>query len=349
MGPCRLVVLRIAAAALAAAAIGAQASTAAFDRALQLSLAPSVVKIEAITTSGRYSLGSGVVVTSEQVVTNCHVTRDAVSIRVVRGALRHDVMQQRANVERDLCLLRVPELAAKPVELGDSASLKRRQALLGIGFTGGIGLHFSDGEVVALHRHAGSHVIQSSNGFTSGASGGGLFDAAGRLVGILTFRLRGGAVDYFSAPVAWVRQLIASDDGPFERVAPVGGRAFWEQAPPAQAPFLEAAALSVRGRWGELAQLAERWTAQDVDDAQAWTYMAQAYMRLDQPGDAVRAWQQVVALDDDDALAWQQLGVAYARSGRLNEARRTLVTLRRLPGARAQELASELAALIDNS
>jgi S1-C subfamily serine protease len=42
-------------------------------------------------------------------------------------------------------------------------------------------------------------VIQTSTAFTSGASGGGLFDEDGRLVGILTYRLRGASGYYFSS------------------------------------------------------------------------------------------------------------------------------------------------------
>jgi serine protease Do len=159
-------------------------------REFQLQLAPLVLKVEA-AVPGRYSIGSAVVVGPDRVVTSCHVTRQARAIDVLRSGLRHPVQSQHADVEHDLCVLHVPGLGAAPAMLGSSAALERRDPVLAIGFTGGLGLQFSEGEVVALHRHAAAAVIQSSNWFSSGASGGGLFDSGGRLVGILTFRLRG--------------------------------------------------------------------------------------------------------------------------------------------------------------
>ena len=44
------------------------------------------------------------------------------------------------------------------------------QKLTGVGYTGGVELQSSEGDVVALHRLDGAPVIQSTNWFTSGAS-----------------------------------------------------------------------------------------------------------------------------------------------------------------------------------
>jgi hypothetical protein len=49
--------------------------------------------------------------------------------------------------------------------------------------------------------------LQGSAPFTSGASGGGLFDADKRLVGILMFRMRGAGAQYFSE----YREAVARD------------------------------------------------------------------------------------------------------------------------------------------
>jgi serine protease Do len=266
------------------------------QRQLSMRLAPSVVKIEAVTRSGTYAFGSGVVVAPQRVVTNCHVTRQAVSIRVVRGAVRDEVIAQRSDIERDLCLLEVPTLAAGGAQLAGNGMLQPRQKVLGIGFTGGVGLRFSAGEVVALHRHAGAHVIQSSNGFTSGASGGGLFDATGALVGILTFRLRGGHAHYYSTPVAWVRELLLRA-GPGEAVVPMPGLAFWEREGGAQPPFLMAAALVQRRGWSDLRSLAERWSRSQPDDTEAWRHLATACHLLGRGAQARQALQELERRD----------------------------------------------------
>lgn len=213
------------------------------DPRARMALAASVVKIEALSESGsdRIGLGSGVVVGEGKVVTNCHVTRRATSVTVVRGAVRHEASREASDFARDLCLLDVPGLALPAVPMAADDALQPGHALLAVGYTGGAGVQFSAGDVVALHAHDGARVIQSSNRFTSGASGGALFDAQGRLVGVLTFRLRASsAVHYYSAPVSWVSELLRASPLRFRPVAPRAGLSYWEQ--PQGVGFLEEAA-----------------------------------------------------------------------------------------------------------
>jgi S1-C subfamily serine protease len=86
--------------------------------------------------------------------------------------------------------------------------------------------HLSEGRVVALHSFAGGQVIQVSAPFRMGASGGGLFDDQGRLVGILTFyRLSGDDALFFAVPVDWVDDTARRE---FKAVAPLTGpEPFW--------------------------------------------------------------------------------------------------------------------------
>lgn len=228
---------------LAAVAGPLQAAPAGPDRAALVALGMSVLRIEAAGQRG-YSLGSGVAVAPGIVVTNCHVTRDAREIHVVRGGARWRVAEQAVDIEHDLCLLRVPDIAARIVPLGRAADLQAGQALLALGYTGGIEMSSSAGEVIDLHRHDGAAVIQASSRFNSGASGGGLFDAGGRLVGVLTFRLRGGAAHYYAAPAEWVQRML--DDpapGAYRRVMPIDADRvpYWQQPCDAQPDFLRAA------------------------------------------------------------------------------------------------------------
>ena len=60
----------------------AQAQTR-IDRAGLVALSASVLKVEAQRVQGGYNLGSGVVVAEGRIVTNCHVTRDAVAIHIL--------------------------------------------------------------------------------------------------------------------------------------------------------------------------------------------------------------------------------------------------------------------------
>ncbi|RZU02222.1 S1 family peptidase [Rivibacter subsaxonicus] len=313
------------------------------SRELHLGLAPSVLKIEA-ALPGRYAVGSALVVGPELVVTNCHVTRDARAIEVLHGGLRYPVRGQRADMARDLCLLRAPGLGAKPVKLGAASSLRRRQPMLAIGYTGGAGLQFSEGELVDTHRLDDGAVIQSSNWFSSGASGGGLFDAEGKLVGVLTFRLRGGERHYYSAPVEWLRALVdapLSDERP---VAPLSGQTFWELRDERQPPFLRAAALVQGAEWEQLLDVALRWAADDATDPEPQRLLGLALTRLERPAEAVVAYQRALALDAGDAPSWFQLGALQHRLGQDAQARAALEQLDALDTELAQRLQARLRA-----
>ena len=279
---------------------------AAVDRATLVSMGASVLRVEAPTGRGGYALGSAVALAPETVVTNCHVTRESGKIYVVRHGVRHTATAQASDIEHDLCLLKVPGLEAQVVPLGTTSSLAVGQSVTAIGFTGGIGLQASDGLIVGLHRHDGGRVVQSDNWFSSGASGGGLFDDAGRLVGILTFRLRGGDAHYFSAPVEWAQFMLSSaKPTTFDTIAPLAAtpRAFWQGSPAEQPPYLRAAYLEQVARWSELETMAADWSRADPDNAHPWYWLGTALERRDRVGDARRAFACSLSLDPSYAAA----------------------------------------------
>jgi serine protease Do len=252
------------------------------DRARVVALSGSVLRIEVQREQGGFAMGSGVVLTADRIATNCHVTRDAVAIHVLRGGARWRVQSQVSNPELDLCVLRVPALQGTPVTVVKAGTVKAGQPLAALGYIGGVDKpQVSFGEVVEAYAHAGADVIQSSTSFTSGASGGGLFDADGSLVGILTFRLRGGEAHYFAAPAAWLEPLLGATQHD-QAVAPLrpAAPAFWEQPAALQPRFLQALALEQRMAWPDLLALAGAWRSADPSDphARRWYRLAQTRM-----------------------------------------------------------------------
>lgn len=289
---------------------------AEMDRASFIGLGASVLKIEVLRAQGGYSLGSGVVVRPDKVVTNCHVTRDAAQIHVLRGGARWRVAAQAIDMERDLCVLHAPGIQASVVKFGSGAALKVGQPVTALGYTGGLGIQNSPGDVVALHRHDAGHVIQSSNWFSSGASGGGLFDEDLRLVGILTYRLRGGAAHYFAAPVDWLQPML--DDGSrYESVKPVAPSLlpYWQKPVALQPNFLRAALLERDSNWTELEALASHWAAADATDAEPWYLRGLALAQLGRLPDARQALERSVHIEHGFSEAWFRLGLVYLRQG----------------------------------
>ncbi len=272
--------------------VAASPTRADMGREVLLSLSASVLKIEALRVQGGFSLGSGVVIAPEQIVTNCHVTRDALKINVLRGGVRWLAVSQLSDIDHDLCLLRVPGLQASAVTLGRADQMKPGQPVTALGYTGGVGLQSSPGEVLALHRLDGSRVIRSSNWFSSGASGGGLFDEDRRLVGILTFRLRGGEAHYFAAPSEWLLAMLdPKGEQAYGDVGPDRSRqlAYWQRPVLDQPRFLKAALLQRDAQWPELESLAAEWTRADATDPEPWYLMGMALTRMNRLAEAQQA------------------------------------------------------------
>ena len=318
--------------AVAVWALAAMSARGEVERVALLGLSASVLKIEARRVQGGYALGSGVVVATETVVTNCHVTRDALTVSVLRGGVRWVADSQRSDVNHDLCLLHVPGLQAKVVALGRTERLATGQTVTAIGYTGGLGMQNSKGEVLGLHRLDGGRVIRSSNWFSSGASGGGLFDADLRLVGILTFRLRGGEAHYFSAPAEWLQAMLdAPDADGYSAVQPDRSpqRPYWQRPVFDQPRFLKAALLQRDDRWPELASLATEWAHADANDPEPWFLMGVALDQMDRLPEALRALECSLAIEPGSAAARARLAPLYVRqalAAQANRARPDAVT-----------------------
>ncbi len=333
--------------ACVSACVSASGWAAELDRERTIALAASVVKIEAIKQSGGYSLGTAVAVAPGRFITNCHVTREALQVMVVRSGARWRAASERADLFYDLCMLLVPGLDdVPPVPLASARELRPEEPVAAAGYTGGAGLQLHAGVVRAVHELNGSKVIQTTTAFTSGASGGALFNADGKLVGILTFRLRGAADYYFAAPVDWVADRIADHSG-FVPVAPLSGPApFWAQ-PAASLPFfMQAASFERDARWSDLLGLTDRWTREDSGNAESWFMRGVSLARLGQPDRAADAYRKSVELNPRFTRAWFDLGNAYVELGRFDGAREVYGVLVELDAPLAAQLAASLEAAL---
>lgn len=289
-----------------------------FDQAYWIAVSSGVVKIEVSRPTG-YSLGTGVVVDRGKVVTACHVLRGGIRVAVLYAGVRHSAVARTASSERDICLLHVPLLEAPPVALRSTSQLEIGEDVGAIGFSAGAGVHHAHGVVDRLHRFDEAVVVQGSAAFTSGASGGGLFDADRRLVGILLFRMRGAGPQYFSAPVEWI--AVTSNTAGDELNTQVASEPFWNRAPDRLPYFMRANLLLSGGRWDELQALLPQWQIDEPSSAEPAFLSGEIDIRHGQAELALIDYREAVARDPGHALAWSGLLRASMRTRDLEVAR----------------------------
>jgi S1-C subfamily serine protease len=207
----------------AAAGISALAQ-AEVDHSMSL----SVVQVRASAGPGKLLFGSGVAVARDHVITNCHVTRTANKIMVSKGPMLYPAVTQQADPRHDLCLLEVPAMPFPIARMGRTDHLSVGDLLYFYGYPRAIGIAFSQGKVQGLHPFEGSQVIETSADFTLGASGGGIFDGQGALVGLATFMSAGHAGGYYAVPADWIAALSGR---PARQIEPLPGNElpFWEE------------------------------------------------------------------------------------------------------------------------
>ena len=156
----------------------------------------------------RISQGSGVVVGPGKVVTNCHVLEKVRHIYVQRENVIYIAKLEHAETSRDLCQLDIKNFTAPAVTLGNTRDARVGQKVFALGNPLGLEGTFSEGMISALRGPDGKDpLIQTTAPFTSGSSGGGLFDSEGKLLGITTFIFKGSGNINFAVPVEWVREM----------------------------------------------------------------------------------------------------------------------------------------------
>lgn len=200
---------RIAAGAAAAGACLAQAQTPTPEQLFER-LSPSVWTVETSDAQGRpLSIGSGVVVGPGSVVTNCHVLSKASRVVVGRENVTYGASLEHPDPERDLCLLKVANFHAPAVAMAGVDSLKVGARVYAIGSPRGLEQTISDGLLSGIRRTESGHftALQITVPISKGSSGGGLFDAQGRLVGITTFQVRDGQNLNFALPAGWIAEI----------------------------------------------------------------------------------------------------------------------------------------------
>lgn len=264
---------------------------------------------------GTYShQGSGVVVAPGILATNAHVVVGASVVRIRKDDQTWETRDYCVEPDLDLCLLRIPGLTMPVATLGTSADLDPGQPVLSIGYPGAKGPRTHPGTLVSTWRFRGDHLLQANALIQPGSSGGGLFSADGKLLGITTFMLSDAGLASFSVPITWVRGLLSGDAGAGQLVC---RRMSMEEI---QRSFVDNMTADPEN-WPSWGLLARTWIQDSPGNPDAWYAQGIALMLRSQGleegtlkvrEEAAAAFRKAVDLKPDFARAWNNLGIALA-------------------------------------
>ena len=170
----------------------------------------------------------------------------------------------------------------------------------------------SVGVVKSLYKLDEGKIIRSTARFALGASGSGLFDEEGRLVGINTFKTTGPVAYYYAVPVEWLAVL---EKLPVETHFPIVGTAFWEEDEDTKPFFLQVAVPELREDWPKLAQVAEHWVKAQPENSEAWYEFGSAQEHMGKQAEAEQAYRKSIALDAANTDALFRIGIIASKKG----------------------------------
>lgn len=174
--------------------------------------ARSIVIVEAKVPSG-ISQGSGVVIGDREIVTNHHVideSQDFVLVRQGPRVWRAEVIAK--SPETDLALLWVvlrpnEQFKLPAARMRASGTLRVGEPTYAIGAPQGLECSLSNGLISGLPNDGA--LIQTTAAISPGSSGGGLFDARSRLIGVTALQLRNAQNLNFAIPTDKITPLQA--------------------------------------------------------------------------------------------------------------------------------------------
>lgn len=295
-----------------------------------------VVKVQVALANGSYGMGSGVVIAKNQVVTNCHVVANAVSVSVNTNGENYNATALKPDWHHDLCILKIDGLNSPVATIGSSEQLKYEQPVYSVGFAS-----FSPrpnstfGFVKGLYPMDDSVVVRASNTFRLGDSGGGVFDEGGNLVGIITVKSPGHNAFYYNMPVEWVKRLLTQ---PEQSIVSKSELPFWAEAENKWPFFMRVVQPLKTENWEALSTIANAWSEKEPNNTEALFYRAVAEYNLRNNVYAEAHFYQVIAKNSNHSSALYYLGLIAEENGKRIEALNMVAALDALDVSAASEL-----------
>ena len=276
----------------------------------------SVLRVKVKLSNGNLGLGSAVVISKNQVITNCHVVNDAIQVDLIVKGLPFAATAIRADWHHDLCILTVENLNQPVVRFGASKSLQYNSSFFTAGFPDETKEPVNSfGVVKSLFPMDDSVIIQASSSFKLGASGGGAFDDAGNLVGIITLKSKSDSPNYYYLPIEWVQALMQK---PAQALGLKSERPFWAMDATQRPYFMQVVKPYQTQEWKTLLKLASKWVQIEPGTAESWFYLAAAEYASKDFEHAEAHFKKVLALNHQHTQASDYLKKLAQKTANIN-------------------------------
>lgn len=187
-----------------------------FDSAqITKKVAPGVVLIKGTTDAGEV-LGTGFIISADgKIATNLHVIEGLKNggVQLASGERFDSFTVLVFDARKDLAIIKIPGFDLPFVPLGNSNNIQVGEPILVVGSPLGLQGTVTTGVVSSVRDDpagGGFKVLQTDASANPGNSGGPLVNRQAEVVGIVTFKIRGGENLNFAIPVNYLRGLMDS-------------------------------------------------------------------------------------------------------------------------------------------
>lgn len=307
-----------------------------------LEINQSMVQISVDLGKGVIGTGSGVVVSEQHVITNCHVLANAKGVNVAKYNDGYKPIAMKADWKHDLCLLIFDNLPFKSVPMRDSASLQYEDEVIVVSYPNDNNVpQPSYGNIKAIYPYDDSVILRSNAPFSLGSSGGAMFDRDFHLIGITTFKSPGRNAYFYSMPVEWIRKLFDAKDTLSLETNEIP---LWA-LPEAERPFFMRVVIPYQNEdWTGLERIANEWLSREPDNADACYYLSLAERSLNKADRATEHLAKAIKLNPRHLDAQVMMAMQVIETGDRAGAARILDVVRTIDA----EAAEKLSALIEH-
>lgn len=263
-------------------------------------LALELLDIKGVVISSHTALTLG----QGKAVAQCDVLDSAASVRLIRGVNVYRAQVVYSDSASNLCLLNVPELASTPLSEWLQRDPDIGSRVYAVSNVIGFGISIAEGIVSGIRNARGETLIQFTAALSPGSEGGALYDAEGRLLGMILYRERDGQNVNIAIPA---RRLQEAE----QRAASETTLTMWRG---------QAATLSREAKWADLMQHASAWSAAEPKSPDALLWLALAHEQVKAWPEAEQAYREAIKRDPEATGASVSLSIALMAQGKFPEA-----------------------------